>query len=167
MKNPYEDYSDKELCEVIEDIFQSKREGRRVESLVPYAEEIKENINGSFEEITLREAIGLAKQDFYDVICNRFLMEQKISEIIDRCYDLCADEKIEVSGFGKNGDLTLHIEKDTEYNPEPAEDEYDFNVVFISTEQNGEIVDDSSDIHVCDLYEQLERIYNYKNFSTL
>jgi hypothetical protein len=73
MKNPYESYSDEELCAVIKDIRMSKKEGVRAESLVPYAEAIKDNINGSFEEVTLREALNIAKQDFYDVICERFL----------------------------------------------------------------------------------------------
>lgn len=73
MKNPYEFYSDEELCDVIADILESHNEGKRVEIFVPYAKEIKDNINGSFEICTLREAMEIAKQDFYNVMCRRFL----------------------------------------------------------------------------------------------
>lgn len=40
------------------------------EIFVPYAKEIKENIGGDF---TLAEAIRLAKLDFFEEVCNRYL----------------------------------------------------------------------------------------------
>jgi hypothetical protein len=73
MTNPYISYTDQQLCDVIEDIFQSEKDGKRVESFVPYAMKIKENINGSFELITLRESIEIAKKDFYNEVCKRFV----------------------------------------------------------------------------------------------
>lgn len=73
MKNPYNDYTDKELCNIIQDIYKSRSDGKRVESFVPYAKELKDNIDGSFEIITLRETLEMAKQDFYDVVCSRFM----------------------------------------------------------------------------------------------
>ena len=73
MKNPYNDYADKELCDIIQDIYESRSNGKRVESFVPYARELKDNINGSSEIITLRETLEMAKQNFYDVVCNRFM----------------------------------------------------------------------------------------------
>jgi hypothetical protein len=71
--NPYISYTDQQLCDVIEDIFQSEKDGKRVESFVPYSMKIKENINGSFELITLRESIEIAKKDFYNEVCKRFV----------------------------------------------------------------------------------------------
>ena len=68
MKNPYLTYTDEELCNVIKDIWMSEENGKRVESFVPYAREIKENIG----DITLREALEIARKDFYDVLCKRF-----------------------------------------------------------------------------------------------
>lgn len=76
-KNPYETYSDEELCNIIKDIFESEKEGKRVESFVPYAVEIKNSINGASEFFTLREAIEWAKRDFYEVLCKRFLEKCK------------------------------------------------------------------------------------------
>ena len=46
MKNPYNDYTDKELCDIIQNIYESRSNGKRVESFVPYARELKDNING-------------------------------------------------------------------------------------------------------------------------
>ena len=73
MKNPYINYTNKELCTIIQDIFDSAESGKRVESLVPYAKELKDNINGTTEIITLRETLEMAKQDFYNVVCERFM----------------------------------------------------------------------------------------------
>lgn len=70
MKNPYEEYSDKELGEIINDINISRKEGKRVESFVPYAKQIKETIGGDF---TLREALIFAEKDFEKEINKRFL----------------------------------------------------------------------------------------------
>lgn len=73
MDNIYKNYSNEELCNVIKDIINSKKEDNRVESFVPYAQDIKNNINGNTELITLSAAIDIAKQNFYTVLCERFL----------------------------------------------------------------------------------------------
>lgn len=95
------------------------------------------------------------------------LNRPNISTIIDYCTDLLADEKLEVFEFGKNCDLVLHIYKDSDFNPVKSKD-YS-NIARISTAQNGKWVDDTEDTYVTDgsLHRELERIYNYRNFSTL
>ena len=40
VKNPFINYTDKELCNIIQEIYHSREEGKRVESFVPYAQEI-------------------------------------------------------------------------------------------------------------------------------
>ena len=70
MKIPYSDKTNEELSLIYKDYVDSKNEGIRCESFVPYAKEIKENIGGDF---TLAEAIRLAKLDFFEEVCNRFL----------------------------------------------------------------------------------------------
>ena len=70
MKIPYSDKTNEELSLIYKDYVVSKNEGIGGESFVPYAKEIKENIGGDF---TLAEAIRLAKLDFFEVVCNRFL----------------------------------------------------------------------------------------------
>jgi hypothetical protein len=77
MGNPYKSYSDEELCVIIKDIMESRKERKRVESFVPYAKEIKDDINGASKSFTLREALDMARQDFYDVVCERFLNKCK------------------------------------------------------------------------------------------
>lgn len=64
MKNPYNDYTNKELCDIIQDIYESRSNGKRVESFVPYARELKDNINGSSEIITLRETLEMRNKIF-------------------------------------------------------------------------------------------------------
>lgn len=92
------------------------------------------------------------------------LLRPSIEKIVDYCKDLLSDEKLEVYEFGENCDLVLHIYKDEYYNPDTKE----FNLVCISTAQNGEFVDDTYDTHVLDgsLEKELERINAYKDFST-
>lgn len=86
--------------------------------------------------------------------------------IIDYCNDLEANEKLEVYEFGKNCDLVLHIYKDEEYDKGKDADAY--NIVQISTAQNGKWVDDTEDVYVTDgsLYAELERIFEYRDFHT-
>ena len=86
--------------------------------------------------------------------------------IIDYCNNLKANEKLEVYEFGKNCDLVLHIYKDKEYDKEKDADAY--NLVQISTAQDGEWVDYTDDVYVTDgsLYEELDRISEYKDFHT-
>lgn len=95
------------------------------------------------------------------------LNRPNVDTIIDYCNDLKANEKLEVYEFGKNSDLVLHIYKDEEFNP--LSDIDSFNIVTVSTAQNGNWVDDTGDTYVTDgsLLKELERINNYENFSTL
>lgn len=73
MKNPYKDMANEELSLIYKDYVDSKCKWIRCESFVPYAKEIKENIGGDF---TLAEAIRLAKLDFFEEVCNRFLYKE-------------------------------------------------------------------------------------------
>jgi hypothetical protein len=73
MKNPYKNCSDEELCNIINDITESKKEGKHVESFVPYAKELKDNMNAESELVSLSWAIDVAEQNFYDAVCERFL----------------------------------------------------------------------------------------------
>lgn len=90
-----------------------------------------------------------------------------IDTIIGYCHDMEADDKLEVYEFGRNNDLVLHIYKDEEYDASKDADYAD--IVRISTAQDGRWVDDTEDVYVTDgsLYRQLQRISEYKNFSTL
>lgn len=78
-----------------------------------------------------------------------------------------ANDKLEVYEFGKNNDLVLHIYKDEDY--DASKDENLFNLVRISTAQGGKLVDDTEDVSVTDgsLYKELQRINEYRDFSTL
>ena len=91
------------------------------------------------------------------------LVRPDIDTIIDYCDDLKADEHLTVLEYGNNADLTLHIYKDEKYKGGD-----DWNLVTISTFQNGEAVDDTGDTYVTDgsLLRALERIAEYKDFST-
>lgn len=84
-------------------------------------------------------------------------------QIIDYAWDMWANEEVEVYEFGKNKDLILHIYKDEDYNPDI--DEECMNLVDIYTAMNGKYVDDACGIHVRDLWNELERINNYKDFT--
>ena len=92
------------------------------------------------------------------------LVRPDMDTIIDYCNDLKADEHLVVFEYGRNADLVLHIYKDEEYRGGD-----DWNLVTISTFQNGEAVDDTGDTYVTDgtLLGELERIAEYKDFSTL
>lgn len=92
-------------------------------------------------------------------------MEEIIYKIIEDCDNLQANNTITVTEFGRNKDLTLYVQKDSDYNSKIDKD-YN-NMVFISTKQNNIFVDDSGDVHILDLYRELKRIWNYKDFKTL
>ena len=57
--------------------------------------------------------------------------------------------------------------KDEDY--DASKDENLFNLVQISTDQGGKWVDDTEDVFVTDgsLYKELQRINEYRDFSTL
>lgn len=89
-----------------------------------------------------------------------------LNQIIEDCDNLQADDTMIVTGFGKEKDLTLYFHKDCDYEPDIDIDV--FNIVTISTKRNDEWVDDTGDIHVSDrLYNELDRIYNYRDLETL
>ena len=90
-----------------------------------------------------------------------------IDTIISYCCDMEANDKLEAHEFGKNNDLVLHIYKDEDY--DASKDENLFNIVQISTAQDGKWVDDTEDVFVTDgsLYKELQRINEYRDFSTL
>ena len=75
MKNPYPFLSDDELAEIAENVTQSKKDGVRAESLVPYAKEIFRNLNLNTDDpsISLRECISMAYADFVEEILRRFV----------------------------------------------------------------------------------------------
>lgn len=95
------------------------------------------------------------------------LSNPSIDKIIDYCNDLLSDEHLIVYDFGINRDLVLHIYKDEEFNPDVDADVW--NIVTVSTFQNGNAVDDTGDVYVTDgsLYRELKRINEYVDFSTL
>ena len=95
------------------------------------------------------------------------LSRPDIDTIISYCHDMEEDDNLEVYQFGKNNDLVLHIYKDEEYDASKDADYAD--IVRISTAQGGRWVDDTEDVYVTDgsLYRQLQRISEYKDFSTL
>ena len=90
--------------------------------------------------------------------------EEIIDDIIERCDRLGANEKIEVNGFGKNKDLSVHITKDEDYKGGE-----EWNLVDVCTFMDGAPVDDTVGVYVTDghLYRELYRVYDYKDFSTL
>lgn len=69
MENIYKKMSDDDLLCIYNDIIESDKISQRVESLVPYAEKIKENIGGNF---TLREAIAWSRKDFFEEVAKRY-----------------------------------------------------------------------------------------------
>lgn len=69
MENPYKNMSNEELKVIYDDIIFSEKVPQRVESLVPYGNDLKNLIGGNF---TLREGIDWARNDFFEEIANRF-----------------------------------------------------------------------------------------------
>ena len=80
MKNPYLSLPDKELAKIAEDVMQSKNDGVRAESLVPYAKEIFKNLNLNTNDpsVSLRECINMAYNDFAEEIMRRFVGKTQI-----------------------------------------------------------------------------------------
>lgn len=62
----------KELHEIYLDYCCSKEEGRRCESLVPFAKEYKEQIKIG-DLMSLREAIDIVTEMFFEEVANRYL----------------------------------------------------------------------------------------------
>ena len=93
--------------------------------------------------------------------------EEFIDEIITRCNDLDADEKLIVYGFGEDNDLVLCIYKDEDFDREVSPD--DWNLVDIHTLLDRQCVDDAVGIYVTDgeLFKELNRIWHYQDLATL
>ncbi len=78
MNNVYKvfvEMSSLEMTNIIMDIRLSKKEGKRAESLVPYAKMISENLNLDPENptVTMRECLDIAKSDFLDALFDKIL----------------------------------------------------------------------------------------------
>jgi hypothetical protein len=96
------------------------------------------------------------------------LEKPDFNTIIDCCDKLLPEEKLEVHGFGKNMDLVLHIYKDEDFNPDVDKD-YSNLVDIVTTDKHGDAIDDICGVYVTDgeLWEELERINEYRDFQTL
>lgn len=94
--NPFKSMSLEELKVVADDVVTSKREGRRVESFVPYARDIMANLNVSVENptIPLRECLSMAKDDFYMELCTRL-----VNGSFDVMSDMSDSDKKELQDF--------------------------------------------------------------------
>lgn len=81
MGNIYKNMNWNQMLDIILDIRESKKSGKRCESLVPYATQIFENLNLNPESptIALRECLGIAKADFMDALFDRILGKYEIS----------------------------------------------------------------------------------------
>lgn len=93
-------------------------------------------------------------------------INEQISQIVEICDNLDAEEKAVIFDFGANHDLVLHIYKDSDFVRDAEED---YNLVRISTARDGKWLDDTEDTYVTDgsLRQELERIWHYKDFSNL
>lgn len=69
-ENPYMSMTFDELKAIYADIQESEKEGRRVESFLPYARALKEEIDT--DEITLRETLDIAKKAYYEEVTRRY-----------------------------------------------------------------------------------------------
>ena len=90
------------------------------------------------------------------------------NDIIDICSNMEANDVCYVYDFGINGDLKLNIYKDEDYKANTDE----YNMVVINTSQLNseeylEPVDDTEDIHISELWKELERIWNYEDYGLL
>lgn len=73
-ENPFDKMTDKNLADVAKNIWDSKRNGERAESLIPYAEQISEAISGQTAEplVSKNVCLDIAKDMFYDALCRGF-----------------------------------------------------------------------------------------------
>lgn len=71
----FADLSQKEMLLLVRDIRDSKRNGRRVEKLVPYAKEIYAKLNVDTENptVTLRQCLEIVQSYFLDELFERIL----------------------------------------------------------------------------------------------
>ena len=69
-ENPYKTMTFDELKAVYADIQESEKNGRRADSLLPYAKELREKIGAN--EISLRETRDIAKKEYYEEVARRY-----------------------------------------------------------------------------------------------
>lgn len=69
-ENPYKTLTFDELKVVYTDIQKSEKNGRRVDSLLPYAKELREEIGAN--EISLRKTLDFAKKEYYEEVARRY-----------------------------------------------------------------------------------------------
>lgn len=70
-KNSYEEMSDKELSEIIKDIFEAREKGTYAKSLISYAKKLQEEL--SLKMLPLYSLYDMAYYDFVTVIMKRFM----------------------------------------------------------------------------------------------
>lgn len=75
MNNVFKGYTAEQLIGIVSDLQESKMDGKRPESLVPYAKQISENLNSASgtQLVSMRECLEIAKSDFLDVLFERIL----------------------------------------------------------------------------------------------
>ena len=75
MNNVFKGYTAEQLIGIVRDLQESKMDGKRPESLVPYAKQISENLNSvsGTQLVSMRECLEIAKSDFLDVLFERIL----------------------------------------------------------------------------------------------
>lgn len=69
-ENPYKTLTFDELKAVYTDIQKSEKNGRRVDSLLLYAKELREEIGAN--EISLRKTLDFAKKEYYEEVARRY-----------------------------------------------------------------------------------------------
>ena len=69
-ENPYKTLTFDELKAVYTDIQKSEKNGRRADSLLPYAKELREEIGAN--EISLRKTLDFAKKEYYEEVAKRY-----------------------------------------------------------------------------------------------
>ena len=75
LNNLYESLSDKDVSRIIDDVLQSKEKDIKVESLIPYARQVYENlnVNTNTPTVTLEECLDITCFDFAQEVMRRFL----------------------------------------------------------------------------------------------
>ena len=69
-ENPYKTMTFDALKAVYADIQESEKNGRRADSLLPYAKELREKIGAN--EISLRETLDIEKKEYYEEVARRY-----------------------------------------------------------------------------------------------
>ena len=69
-ENPYKTMTFDELKAVYADIQESEKNGRRADSLLPYANVLTEYLGAN--EISLRVRLDIAKKEYYEEVARRY-----------------------------------------------------------------------------------------------